>query len=193
MSDVPVLDANNADDLRVTPQVVAPAQRQRELEALYRSHFRKVAGYFKRCGQSPAVSHELAQDVFVLALRGLVEFRGQSKLSTWMWTIARNVLLTHVRTPKVNDRDTDDIAEHTDLSDPDDGRLTDECDCVRRAFAAFSKDHAERAQVLYLAVVEGWTREELADFLGRSTHAATEYLSQCKAKLRPYLRDCNEP
>ena len=46
--------------------------------------------------------------------------------------------------------------------------------------------------MLYLAVVEGWTREELAKHLDRSTHAATEYLSQCKAKFRPYVENCRD-
>jgi RNA polymerase sigma-70 factor (ECF subfamily) len=192
MPDAPALDAANDDGLRPAAEVVRPAVCERELEALYRSHFGKVAGYFQRCGQTPASAAELAQDVFIAALRGLVEFRGQSKLSTWMWTIARNVLLAHLRSPKPLD-----VADHEDalidgLTDSVADHLKEEHLCVRHGFAIFSREHPERAQVLYLAIVEGWTREELADFLGRSAHAATEYLSQCKAKFRPYIENCRD-
>jgi RNA polymerase sigma-70 factor (ECF subfamily) len=192
MPDVPALDAADDDALRNEPVAASPISRERELEALYRTHYTRVVGYFLRCGQSQGVAVELAQDTFVSALRGLADFRGQSKLSTWLWTIARNVLLGHVRTPRPLD-----VADHDDelidgLTDSPAPHLKDDCLCVRRGFALFSRDHPERAQVLYLAIVEGWTREELAEHLGRSTHAATEYLSQCKAKFRPYVENCRE-
>ena len=192
MPDAPALDASDSDNLRMPAENSTPAARQRELEALYRSHFGKVVGYFRRCGQPTAVAHELAQDVFVNALRGLVEFRGQSKLSTWVWSIARHVLLAHLRTPKALDEADSDDGFIASLTDSAPNPLNDQCICTRKGFAQFSADHPERAQVLYLAIVEGWTREELAEFLGRSTHAATEYLSQCKAKFRPYVENCRE-
>ena len=166
---------------------------RRELEALYRTHAGKVAGYFRRCGVEEAVSRELAQEVFINALRGLAQFQGQSKLSTWLWTIARNVLLAHVRSGKNPSARGDEVTVDPDtLSNGDDPRLKALCDCVRRGYAAFTTDHPERAEVIYLAVVEGWTREELAAFLGRTPHAATEYLSQCKARLRPYIEGCHD-
>ena len=192
MPDAPALDAEDEDGLGTRPAALGAAVAEVELEALYRSHFGKVAGYFQRCGQSQAVAVELAQEVFIAALRGLPDFRGQSKLSTWMWTIARHVLLAHLRSPKPLD-----VADHDDalidgLTDSAADPLREEHLCVRHGFALFSQDHPERAQVLYLAIVEGWTREELAEHLGRSTHAATEYLSQCKAKFRPYVEKCRD-
>jgi RNA polymerase sigma-70 factor (ECF subfamily) len=163
------------------------------LEALYRSHGKKVAWYFRRCGVEEAVARELTQETFVNALKGLQQFQGNSKLSTWLWTIARNVLLAHLRSAKPGPTEHDDTSVDPDsLSNGESARLNLICDCVRRGFAAFSVDHPERAEVVYLAVVEGWTREELAAHLGRSLHAATEYLSQCKARLRPYIEGCDE-
>lgn len=165
-----------------------------QLEGLYRSHCGKVVGYFRSCGVDDAVARELAQETFVNALRGLAKFKGQSKLSTWMWTIARNVLLAHVRIAKPPGAEGDPAPIEPDsLSNGADPRLIGTCECVRRGFAAFSADHPERAEAVYLAVVEGWTREELAAFLGRTPHAATEYLSQCKARLRPYIEGCDGP
>lgn len=192
MSDASALDAANGNNLSPAPRIVTPLERERELEALYASHFGKVTGYFQRCGQAPAVAQELAQDVFVSALRGLSDFCGESKLSTWMWTIARHVLLAHLRTPKALDHADHDEDLLNSLTDSQADPLKEEYLCVRRGFELFSRDHPERAQVLYLAIVEGWTREELASHLGRSVHASTEYLSQCRAKFQPYIENCRE-
>jgi RNA polymerase sigma factor (sigma-70 family) len=171
--------------------MTSPDLRQ-QLERLYGSHFGKIAGYFRRRGQTEAVAHELAQETFVNALRGLRGFKGGSKLSTWLWSIAHNVLLAHVRSPASREpQGGDEPVDPDSLMSPPDRHLSGMDDCVRRGFAAFAAEHPERAQVIYLAVVEGWTREELASHLGRTVHAATEYLSQCKARLRPYIEHCH--
>lgn len=181
-------------DPEVNPQVEHLGALRRQLEALYRSHCGKVVGYFRSCGMDEAVASDLAQEAFINAYRGLATFKGQSKLSTWLWTIARNVLLAHVRSSKPAGTGLDhEPVDPDSLSNGADPRLISTCECVRRGFAAFSADHPERAEAIYLAVVEGWTRDELAAYLGRTPHAATEYLSQCKARLRPYLEACDEP
>ena len=181
--------------LRQASNGVSMAERQAELEALYKSHFGKLVGYFMRCGCQDAAARDLAQDSFVNAWRGLAQFRGGSKMSTWLWTVARNALLAQVRTQRATDfMALDAEGEPIDpdtLSQSVGEALTVQQDCVRRGFAAFHRDHPERAQVVYLTAVEGWTREELAEFLGRTPHAATEYLSQCRAKFKPYIESCN--
>ena len=42
-------------------------------------------------------AHDLTQDVFCHALRALHRFRGESKFSTWLYSIARNVCLNRLR------------------------------------------------------------------------------------------------
>lgn len=43
------------------------------------------------------VAEELAQDVFVKAYRYLADFKGQSKFSTWLYTIVHTTCLSHLR------------------------------------------------------------------------------------------------
>lgn len=158
-----------------------------ELEQLYRQQFGRVVAYFRRCGASDAEAKELAQDSFLRAFRSLNHFRGESQFSTWFWAIARNVLVDHLRQAKPDAVDTnpDDLpAGHCALSQ----HLRQKC--LQTGFARFSADHPERAQALYLFAVEGLSTKELAVLLGRTEHATHEYLSQCRAKLRPYIADC---
>ena len=169
-------------------------KRRCELETLYNTHCGKVAGHFRAAGIGDALAKELAQDTFERALRGLPQFKREAKMSTWLWTIAGNVLATHRRSAKPHDLVSDEEPMDPDvLTSERDGRLTDCEDCVRRALAAFSADHPDRARVIYLSVMQEYSTQELALELGRTPHAAAEYLSQCKARFRPYIKNCHEP
>ncbi|MFO1341086.1 MAG: sigma-70 family RNA polymerase sigma factor [Burkholderiaceae bacterium] len=200
MADGTSLDAAGQPDLRQAP-AAGPARKDAApggaphaaLEALFGTHAAKVKAYYRRSGLGDAGAEDLTQEAFARALRGLGQFKGGAKLSTWLWTIAQNLLLEHRRRPAVEVTEQDGQALDLDsLSIAHDPRLIERDDCVRRAFRAFSHDHPDRAQVIFLALVEEFTREELAEFLGRSTHAATEYLSQCKARFKPYIRHCHD-
>ncbi len=191
-SDSPTLPTTNAG------HGTTAASSRHALEQLYGSHYGKLAGWFRRSGLSESAANDLAQDSFVNALRAIDQFKGDSQLATWLWAIARNVLLAHWRSKPPPGATPATDAEGAPI-DPDsltlapDAHPTDQDDCVRRGFAAFSAQHPARAQLVYLAVVEGWTREELAAHIGRTTHAATEYLSQCKARLKPFIEHCHGP
>ncbi len=53
-------------------------------------------------------AEEIAQDVFVKAYRALPDFRGDSKLSTWLYTIVNSTSLSFLRRKKLNTRSLDD-------------------------------------------------------------------------------------
>lgn len=204
MADRTSLDAGEPPELRRAgpgapaagarpPRAAPPEALRAELEALFGSHATKVKAYYRRSGVGDAGAEDLTQEVFARALRGLGQFRGGSKMSTWLWTIAQNLLLEHRRKRSIEIAEQDGEPIDVDsLSVHQDPHLMAQNDCIRRGFEAFSKDHPERAQALFLAMVEELTREELADVLGRSTHAATEYLSQCKARFKAYIQHCHD-
>lgn len=161
-----------------------------DLAALYPQWYPRLARYFAACGCHEALCHELAQESFVQALRGLDGFRGGAQLSTWLWAIGHRVLLAEKRRMRPLDRLTD-VEAVDDLIFADSPHLSIVGDCVRRGFARFAAAHPERAQAVFLAYVAGWAHAELAELLGRSERATTVYLSECRVKLQPFLEDCN--
>lgn len=204
MADSTSLDAGEPPDLRpgsgeegaagARPlPAAAPDALRAELQALFGTHAHKLKAYYRRSGVHDAAAEDLTQEAFARALRALAQFRGGSKMSTWLWTIAQNLLLEHRRkaTPEIAEHDGEPI-DVDSLSLAPERHLIDRDDCVRRGFRAFGLAHPERAETIFLAVVEEYTRGELAAFLGRSTHAATEYLSQCKAKFKAFIRHCHD-
>jgi RNA polymerase sigma-70 factor, ECF subfamily len=47
-------------------------------------------------------AEEIAQDVFVKAYRSLADFRGESKFSTWLYTVVRTSCITFLRKKKLD-------------------------------------------------------------------------------------------
>jgi DNA-directed RNA polymerase specialized sigma24 family protein len=111
----------------------------------------------------------------------------------WLWTVARNCMLTYFRRNK-NDLETeydDSVLEDSNHSSVGTGLASLE-DCVQIAFEKFSESHKERAEVLRLATIEGWSMNELATFLSRTVGATREYVSQCRKYFRPFLELCRD-
>ena len=47
-------------------------------------------------------AEEVAQDVFIKAYRALADFRGESKFSTWLYTITNTTCITFLRKKKLD-------------------------------------------------------------------------------------------
>ena len=52
-------------------------------------------------------AEEIAQDVFVKAYKALKDFRGESKFSTWLYSIVNSTAITFLRKKKLDVRSLD--------------------------------------------------------------------------------------
>ncbi len=85
---------------------------QRAWEELYSAHAPVVARFLTRIMGPGSAVEDLVQQVFVELFSGLARFRGDAKLSTWLYGVARNVALRHIRTEKRRRRRHDAWKEH---------------------------------------------------------------------------------
>src|SRR5512145_1789808 len=72
------------------------AGEARAFEELVIAHQHRVFGVALRMLGSRAEAEEIAQEVFVRAHRSLAEFRGDAKLSTWLYAIASRLCLNRL-------------------------------------------------------------------------------------------------
>lgn len=79
------------------------ALRQRDPEAV-RRHIYGTRGFLRsvlrRFTETEETARDLLQETFFQALRSLPNFRGESKLSTWLYSVAKNVALARYRDDK---------------------------------------------------------------------------------------------
>ena len=102
-------------DVELWPRVAAG-----DLEAaneLARSTYRAVyASLYRLCGGDDELAADLTQDTYCKSGRSSDRFRGGSKCSTWLYRIAYNTFLNHIRRPRRMEPLTEERAEQ--LADP---------------------------------------------------------------------------
>lgn len=77
----------------MTPPAPRPPQSAEAFDKLYREHVDLVYRYAHRlCGEAESAK-DLVQETFLNAYRGLKDFRGDSRVSTWLYTIASRACL----------------------------------------------------------------------------------------------------
>ncbi|MGH8191782.1 MAG: RNA polymerase sigma factor [Rhodanobacteraceae bacterium] len=168
---------------------MADRERQRRFEALLREHQRiifKVAGVYAR---NVSDRDDLAQDIATQMWRSFASFdERRAKFSTWMYRVALNVAISHVRTGARRDAARSQPLESADFEAVADSGVTqferiesDERSAALHAFIG-SLDPLNRA--LVLLYLEERSYAEIAEVLGVSeTNVATK-LNRIKQKLR---------
>src|SRR6186997_478329 len=76
---------------------LAQAGDARAFEALVVKYQRRIARHVARFIKSADDVEDVVQDVFVRAYRGLASFRGDSQFYSWLYRIASNAALNHLR------------------------------------------------------------------------------------------------
>src|SRR5215831_12974991 len=76
-------------------------------ERIYHAYFRRIFGYlFRTVGAEAA--EELTSDVMFEIWKSAKTFRGDSRVSTWIFGIARFKALSHLRRPRMDTVDMED-------------------------------------------------------------------------------------
>jgi len=138
-------------------------------DELYHRFRRQVAGNLYRVLGDRTDLDDLVQEVFVIAFRGLERFRGDARLSTWLYRICVNVALGRIRTrkrrpPAVGVADLDQAATDPSLTErpeqPDRSlERRQEREIVYRALEQLAP---KKRIVLYLHEIEGLDLKEIA-------------------------------
>lgn len=136
-------------------------------ERLYREHRRNVAANLYRVLGERAELEDLVQEVFVIAFRGLDRFRGDAKLSTWLYRICVNVALGRLRSkarraPAMTYADV--LADVVDDAASPEQRLA-EREELRRVARTLEHLSPKKRIVFVLHEIEGLDVAEIADIV----------------------------
>jgi RNA polymerase sigma-70 factor, ECF subfamily len=143
---------------------------ERAATSLVERHATALARYIGSLGERDGAD-EVVQDTFVRAFQSLESFRGDSSLRTWLFTIARRLVVDRRRAfrrrREVGDLDEVDAAtEYTAL----DGLIASEA--KRKVWGAVGKLSPTQREVFLLRVNEGLSYKEIAEVAGTTEGAA---------------------
>jgi len=138
---------------------------------------------------------DIAQEVFIEIYRSIRTFRGESKLSTWIYRIAVTKSLEHIRAKKRKKR----YAVFRSLVYSDDDTVMDIPDHIHPGILA---ENRERAKILFQAIeqlpenqkvaftlnkIEGMSYEEIAGVMKKTVSSVESLLHRARLKLQENL------
>lgn len=145
-------------------------------------------------------AEEVTQDAFIRAHRGLVNFRGDSAFSTWLYQIATNLARNRYWYWWRRKRDKTISFEQpigpegegtfadiipAEVETPDDITVTQEF--VDRIGHAMEKLGAKHREILILRNVKNLSYEEIAEILGISVGTVKSRIARARESLRSKL------
>jgi len=136
-------------------------------------------------------AEEVAQDVFIKAYRSLADFRGSSKFSTWLYTIATTTSITFLRKKKldVHSLDNEHVLERAEnIEGGMSANQIEQKSRVQMVNQALQLLNPEDAQILSLFYKGEQTLEEIAEILGKETNAVKVQLHRARGRLKEKMQ-----
>lgn len=135
-------------------------------------------------------AEEVAQDSFIKAYRSLVDFRGDSKFSTWLYTIVNRTSLNFIKKKKhqVYSLDSDGVFDAANsLATPLAANILEQKNQRAVIDKAISMLKPEDAEVITLFYLHEQSLEEIAHILGTEINAAKVRLHRARSRLREIM------
>ncbi len=170
----------------------------RAFDTLMHKYYKRVLNFLYRYCADAALAEDLTQEVFLKVYENASRYTPQSKLQTWIYTIAHNLVLNELRTRKRKmvsieaTFESDDSTLKRQFEDPNtpspaQGILDEEKqDIIRKAILSLPEN--QRTAVL-LRRFEDMSYEEIAQAMQTSVQAVKSLLNRAKENLREKLAD----
>lgn len=191
--------SNQADSGRVElekeKRLIARAQKgdRAAFAALVRAHQDEVYTLARRLVGDPHLASDVAQEALIRAWRALPKFRGDARLSTWLYRITVNTSWTHKE--RANRHATSSIDEHYDIAAPEGADhpvvAGEMLELRRRLRAALDRLPEGQRQVVVMKDIHGWSHAEIAEATGISVTAAKVRLHRARARLAKDLEEAS--
>jgi RNA polymerase sigma factor (sigma-70 family) len=132
-------------------------------------------------------AEEISQDVFVKAYRSLADFRGESKFSTWLYTVVRTSSITFLRKKKLDTTSLDNERTFLQLENRESGFNANTMEqksrhaMVNAAIRLLSPDDG---QIITLFYKGEQSLEEIGRIMGMEPNTVKVRLHRARNRLR---------
>jgi RNA polymerase sigma-70 factor (ECF subfamily) len=164
----------------------------RAFETLVITYQHRVFGVALRMLGSRAEAEDIAQETFLRAHRAVGEFRGEARLSTWLYAIASRLCLNRLAlAPRRLERADDAALLRLPAPAADAASALERSELAAALQQAIAELPEDRRIVVVLRDLEGLAYEEIAEALGLELGTVRSRLhrarSDLKAKLERFL------
>ncbi|MGA2447798.1 MAG: sigma-70 family RNA polymerase sigma factor [Polyangiaceae bacterium] len=199
MAEDPSAASGRDEEARLLERLIA--RDERAFFSLVRSYERRVFALVLRMLGNRAEAEDVAQEVFVQVFRSVALFRGDSKLSTWIFRIAVNLCKNRNKYLRVRHADTqqplgtDDGSALGPNSGPYAGQFArpDEMMAGRQVEAIVQRAILELdpsfRECLLLRDVEDMSYEEIASVTGLPEGTVKSRIHRARAQLRGIVEE----
>lgn len=179
------IDPDNGIRYRGVVSAMSTAhKRANEFERLALPHLRSLMGMARRLTDSSADAEDLVQDTYLRAWRSFHRFRSGSNCKAWLFRILLNT--SHRRHRRIADRQRTVSLDEAEAPASGMEEPLQACS-AREILAAIEKMPAEHRIVLVLAVVEGFTCQEIAAIQNWPPGTVMSRLHRARLNLRRRL------
>lgn len=149
---------------------------------LYELSNKKVYGYIRKTLNNEADAEDVFVETFYEVWRSAKKFKGDSKVSSWMIGIARNLCMNHLKRNKPRDipQDVVDYHEDEDMLDH-----KHRIDITRSALSALSMEHRE---ILSLVLLPEFSYVQISELLKIPVNTVKTRVYYAKNALRKQLQ-----
>ncbi|MBR2934369.1 MAG: sigma-70 family RNA polymerase sigma factor [Oscillospiraceae bacterium] len=162
---------------------------------LMRDNEKRIYNLTLRMTGNPEDAMDLAQEAFLNAWRGLKFFQGDSAFSTWVYRLASNACIDHLRRKKRRqDISAPMPTDEEDDSQPDipDDRFRPDRELERRelrraVIRGLEQLSDEHRQVLVMRELNGLSYQEIADVLDLEAGTVKSRIARARNSLRKIL------
>jgi RNA polymerase sigma-70 factor, ECF subfamily len=188
-----LINKENTLEFAVDPQVnefelVKRAQQGDDngFKQLFEMNVNRIYAFCLRMSTNPQLAEEITQDVFVKAWENLSKFRGESKFTTWLHSIAVNEFLTQKRSEKRFMQrfvQTDDVLKYDRHGEKPEYHFNTNIDLEN----AISSLPEQAKMVLVLHDIEGYQHKEIAEMTNIKVGTSKAHLHRARKILREEL------
>jgi RNA polymerase sigma-70 factor (ECF subfamily) len=159
-------------------------------EEIYRTHSGRLYSVACRLVGNQADAEDLLQDIFLTAHRKLDSFRGDSALGTWLYRLATNLCLDHLRSKAVRASQlTDALDDEPGLADGPSRTLADRTVTRMDLERALAKLPEGCRAAFVLHDIQGLEHREVAEVLGVAEGTSKSQVHKARLRLRALLAE----
>lgn len=168
------------------PKVVRRAAEGEEqaLELLVRMFHDPIQGYLERIVGDVGDAQDLTQEAFMRMARGLPDFAGKAKFSTWLFQIAKNLGIDHLRKRELDRVPLHHVSERAFSPDVSEYGV-EEADLL---WACISDLDVDLRSALVLRDVYGFSYKEIAEIVGSTLSTVKWRIYQAREQVQAAYR-----